>query len=166
MTKITLPDGSTKTLLSNLPEDAFSRDERAELYRMRWEIETMYDTLKNKLQIENFSGKLQRIIGQDFYSTIYLYNLISAIQHDAETTMALPQQRYGLKANQTIAVGIVKEALIQMAAARSGTMRNAIYNHVITEIQAYMVPIRPNRHFPRNTAPRKTKYSINRKNSY
>jgi hypothetical protein len=166
MTQITLPEGGTETLLSNLPEDEFSHDELAELYHMRWGIETMYDTLKNKLQIENFSGKLQRIIEQDFYSTIYLYNLISDIQHDAETAMTLPQQKYGMKANQTMAVGIVKEALIQMATARSGTMRSAIYNRIIAEIQAYMVPIRPNRHFPRNTAPRKTKHSINRKNSY
>ena len=166
MTRIPLPDGSTETLLSNLPETVFSSAEVGELYRMRWRIETMYDAMKNKFQLENFSGKLRRLIEQDFYATIYLYNLVSDIRRDAETAMSLPRRKYGVKSNQTMAIGIVKDGLIQMATARSGTMRGAIYHRIIAEIQAYIVPIRPDRHFPRNTSTRRTKHSINRKPSY
>lgn len=166
MTKIQLPNGTTELLLSNLPDEQFSSAELAELYHMRWKIETMYDCLKNKLQIENFSGKLQRIIAQDFYATIYLYNLISDIRQDAQSALSLPACKYGIKTNQTMAIGIVKDGLIQMASASSGSIRSAIFKKIVAEIQAHVIPIRSDRHFARNTAPRKTKYSITRKNSY
>ena len=51
---------------------------------MRWEIELNYEKIKNKLRIENFSGKRRTIIEQDFYSQIYLFNLQMAIQNKAQ----------------------------------------------------------------------------------
>jgi len=166
MTKILLPNKTTEILLSNLPDDTFSCTDLAELYHLRWRIETMFDALKNKLQIENFSGKLPCILQQDFYATMYLYNLIADIRQDAQGALTLPPRKYGVKTNQTMAIGIVKEGLIQMATARSGTIRGLIYKRIITEIQAHTIPIRPNRHFARNNTPRKTKHAINRKNGY
>jgi hypothetical protein len=38
---------------------------------MRWGIEMKYDELKDRLQIENFTGTTKIAIEQDFYSTIY-----------------------------------------------------------------------------------------------
>ena len=43
-----------------------------------------YDRLKNKLYIEKFSGRRRTIIEQDFYSHIFLLNLLIGIKHDAE----------------------------------------------------------------------------------
>ena len=54
------------------------------LYGCRWKIETNYDGLKNKLHIEKFSGRKKIIIEQDFYSHIYLFNVLIALKHDAE----------------------------------------------------------------------------------
>ena len=166
MARITLKNGTTEFLLSNLPDEEFTTGDLAELYRLRWEIETMYDTLKNKLNIENFSGKLNRLIQQDFHATIYLYNLIGDIQRGAESLLPRRHTKYARKINQNMAIGIIKEGMLQMATARSGTIRGMIYLSIIKEIQAYTVPVRPDRHFPRNTTTRKTKHSINRKASY
>ena len=76
---IPLETGEIETLITNLPPETATSMELKTLYGERWQIETGYDILKNKLHIENFSGKKRIIIEQDFYSQIYMYNvLISA----------------------------------------------------------------------------------------
>ena len=59
-------------------------NELKQLYGEKWKIETDYDILKNKLCIEKFSGRRWTIIEQDFYSQIFLFNLLIGIKHDAE----------------------------------------------------------------------------------
>ena len=41
-----------------------------EFDHMRWGIETAYETLKNRLQLENFTGTKPILLLQDIYSTI------------------------------------------------------------------------------------------------
>jgi hypothetical protein len=48
-----LKSGKREALITNLEEDAF-----AELYYKRWPVKTKYDQLKQKLELENFSGRL------------------------------------------------------------------------------------------------------------
>ena len=62
-------------LLTNLPQNKLDIYEIADLYRDRWKIEVNYDRLKNKMEIENYSGKLEQTIKQDFYSRIYIFKL-------------------------------------------------------------------------------------------
>lgn len=47
------------------------------LYFKRWPIETKYNTMKNKLEIENFSGRTLISVQQDFYATMYISNLVA-----------------------------------------------------------------------------------------
>ena len=54
-----------------------------ETYFKRWQIEIGYDILKNKLHIENFTGKTQITIEQDFYAQIYTFNVLQDIKHTA-----------------------------------------------------------------------------------
>lgn len=76
---IPLKTGEIETLITNIPPETATPEELKTLYGERWQIETGYDILKNKLHIENFSGKKRITIEQDFYSQIYMYNvLISA----------------------------------------------------------------------------------------
>lgn len=74
---ITLPNGKVETLITNLPKKIANKDELNELYAERWKIETNFDVLKNKLDIENFSGIKRIIIEQDFYSQIFMHNLLN-----------------------------------------------------------------------------------------
>jgi len=48
--------GNIEYLATNLPMEEFNTSEIVYLYRLRWEIETAYDVLKNKFFIENFTG--------------------------------------------------------------------------------------------------------------
>lgn len=56
MVKVSLQEEREEILITNLPSETFDRFQIAELYQMRWGIETAYETLKDRLQIENFTG--------------------------------------------------------------------------------------------------------------
>jgi len=56
MVKIFLDCGTVQVLVTNLDSNEFDTEEISALYKMRWGIETAFDTLKNKLAIENFTG--------------------------------------------------------------------------------------------------------------
>ncbi|PKM79248.1 MAG: hypothetical protein CVU88_06770 [Firmicutes bacterium HGW-Firmicutes-13] len=81
--KFILPNGDQETLITNLAADVATVDDCRDLYFKRWGIETRYDELKNKFEIENFSGKTPRAIEQDYHATILLSNLASLIEKDA-----------------------------------------------------------------------------------
>ena len=53
MVKILLENGNLEVLATNLSQTEFHTEEIKELYHMRWGIETAYETLKNRLQLEN-----------------------------------------------------------------------------------------------------------------
>ena len=69
------------TLLTNLAPEFASLSELKELYNIRWKIETNYDKMKNKLRIEEYSGRKDINIQQDFYAKTYLFNLYQAINN-------------------------------------------------------------------------------------
>jgi len=66
----------------NLTAEAFQA-----LYFLRWPVEVKYDEVKNKLEIENFTGTSVLAIRQDFYATMYLSNIAAAAFWDAQATV-------------------------------------------------------------------------------
>jgi hypothetical protein len=87
MVKVPLQEEREEILITNLPTETFDHFQIAELYQMRWEIESAYETLKDRLQIENFTGTKPLLLLQDIYSTIYISNLAEDIIRDAEAEM-------------------------------------------------------------------------------
>lgn len=43
--------------------------------------------MKNKIEIENFTGSSKIAIEQDFYASIYLSNMVSLLRNDANETI-------------------------------------------------------------------------------
>lgn len=73
-------ENEKEILLTNLHHEEFSTEDLKELYSQRWRVETGYNDLKNKIQIEEFAGRRKTIIEQDFYAKIFIYNLAIAIK--------------------------------------------------------------------------------------
>lgn len=68
-----LSSGEEEILITSLLDKTLSIQDFKELYFMRWGIEIKYDELKNRLQIENFTGITKIAIEQDFIQQfIYL----------------------------------------------------------------------------------------------
>ena len=55
-----------------------------DLYQIRWKIETNYDKMKNKLRIEEYGGRKEIIIQQDFYAKTYIFNLYQTINNQSQ----------------------------------------------------------------------------------
>ena len=64
-----------ETLLTNLPSEIMSKEDIGEIYDARWGIECTYKTLKQRLQIENYTAYSKVGILQDIYSTFLTYNI-------------------------------------------------------------------------------------------
>ena len=66
ITKVKLENGTNELLISNLPQEKLTKNNLKELYNKRWKIETVYDFLKNVMNIENFTGYSEIIVKKDF----------------------------------------------------------------------------------------------------
>lgn len=64
-----------ETLLTNLPPEVMNKEDIGEIYDARWGIECTYKTLKQRLQIENYTAYSKIGILQDIYSTFLTYNI-------------------------------------------------------------------------------------------
>jgi hypothetical protein len=151
--KVLLTSGETELLITSLtnitkyPAIIFK-----ELYFKRWGIETLYDKLKNKLQIENFTGYSETSIIQDFYCTLFLSNIQSLLVGEANEELAnqgVNDKKYEYKVNTNLSIGFIKTKLIELFLQESNT------ENVLIELEKlfikYVIPIRPNRSFERDT---------------
>ena len=90
MVRVWLDEEQTayEILVTNLPRDLFPTESLGEIYHLRWRIETAYQTLKDRLQMENFTGTKPILLQQDIYSTIYVSNIAEDIARDIEQEQA------------------------------------------------------------------------------
>ena len=72
---IKLETGEIETLITNLPQETMSKEQLKEIYDARWGIECAYKTLKQRLQIQNYTAQTEIGIQQDIYATFLLYNI-------------------------------------------------------------------------------------------
>ena len=153
--KITLSSGEEEILLTNLENTEFTIDEIAHLYKLRWEIETVYNALKHKINIENFSGYKPIILEQDFYASIHLWNLMQNIILDERREIKDASDEhhiYEMKINDSVAVGVLKEKIIDLLYKAD---KRKIFNEIVEAIVKNIEPIRPNRHFERKKKKKK-----------
>lgn len=177
MVKLVLPSGIVEYLITNLSMDEFSTDEITKLYAYRWGIETAFDTLKNKLCLENFTGTKPILIEQDIYASIYICNLASDVIADAEaelvSTPSAPQsepgqhsvKKYPMAVNRSFAIGILKDLLITAILADSDR-KEELFKQMVSETKSEVLPVRHGRQFKRTKGVLAGKYSNSRKRCF
>jgi hypothetical protein len=72
---------------SLLDERAYPTEDLGKLYGQRWGIETYYQLLKSRLDLENFTGRSVEAVRQDVHTTILLSNLESVLTCDTQRQM-------------------------------------------------------------------------------
>jgi hypothetical protein len=163
--KFQLASGETETLITNLFDLEFEKF--PELYFKRWPVETKYDILKNKLELENFTGYTKNVILQDFWSTMYLSNMAAVAREEANVDVQKEREnkenRYEYAANMNQVIATLKEYLARACLVKSEEERLNLLNFIMAAIKRSVVPIRPNRTTKRPVSPRKTKFHHNRK---
>ena len=95
--KITLENGTIEYLLTNILDKNFTIEDFNELYNLRWGIETNYNTLKNRLNIENYTGKRKITIEQDIYSKFIKYNIFQYYKNYFNLLINRVKRQKGIK---------------------------------------------------------------------
>ncbi|MBU3089820.1 transposase [Clostridium gasigenes] len=164
--KFELNSGVIEILITNIFDEEFSVADFKELYFKRWGIEVKYNEIKNKLQIENFTGEIPIAIEQDFYATMYLANMVSLAKMDANEIIEEEYKNKGLKyeykVNTNVLIGKLKDTLITMISINNPWKRSRMLKHIEEEIQRNVIPIRPDRSFERKE--NKSTQMVNRMN--
>lgn len=155
-------------LITNLPSKTFDRFQIAKLYQMRWGMETTYETLKDCLQIENFTGTKPTLLLQDIYSMICISNLAEDIIRDAVTELDEKEKhrKHKMMINRTLSIGILKNDLIYILLERDAKKQDKLFQQIYEDIIKNLVLIRTDRHYHRTKGQLAGKYSNTHKRAY
>lgn len=135
-------------LATNLPHDLFPTECFGEIYHLRWHIETAYQTLKDRLQMENFTGTKPVFLEQDIYSTIYISNIAEDIARDIEQEQAdhlKNDYKHRMAVNRTLCIGLLKSDLIYILLEKDRNKQDELFQQLYDEISKNIIPVRPDR---------------------
>lgn len=155
--KYVLKTGEEEYLITNLKE--FSYEELFEIYGKRWNIETLYNSLKNKLQIEKFTSSKEEIIKQDIYASTLVYNMVQTMKNEATEDIDQKNYKHEMKINENISIGLLKNEMIYIMLEEDDKKRLKRYDKLCKKILKYKIPIRKDRQY-------KIQWRPNNKNSY
>jgi hypothetical protein len=119
-----MPNGEMECLVTNIFDRCFTVELVGELYGLRWAAETCFRTLKSRLEIEDFSSAKKELILQDFFASVYVYNLVAVALLEAEEQKdRFAEQKSNLKGqagrkyvyvpNENVAIAEVCSLLIE-----------------------------------------------------
>lgn len=165
--KLNLNNGDEEILVTNIFSKSFVKEDFAKIYHMRWSIEEKYDDLKNKLEIENFSGTSNIAVLQEFYATMFLNNIASMMAMDCEEEIkeycSDKKLKYQYKTNISMTISILRYRLIEMFTYKSQKKRNKILELIYNQLMTSVTPIRPNRTYERKVKHGTQKFHNNRR---
>lgn len=160
--KFKLPSGETEMLITSIFHKQMGIKAFKKLYFLRWPVETKYDEVKNKLEVENFTGNSRNAIEQDFYATMYLSNIAAAAWWEAQAKVE--QEREGKNNKYTYAVnvnheiGVLKDRLIYALTQENASEE---VEKIILLLTKRVCPIKTGRSVHRNKSPRKARFHSN-----
>lgn len=162
-----LNNGNEETILTNIMDAKITKENFADIYRLRWGIETKYDDIKNKLELENFSGVTGISVLQDFYSTMFLSNLLAALEFECSDELEIKNSskelKYQYKINTSHAISTLKTSVVELLLTDSKRKTKKILKNIHMQLLQCLVPIRNNRSFPRTRKRSVIKFRSNKK---
>lgn len=162
--ELKLNTGETEILLTNIEKEIIPTEKIKEIYFLRWNIEKSYDVIKNKLEIENFSGYTELAIQQDFYAQILLFNMLEDIKKEANDEIRKEKEeskktyKYEYIVNMNILVGICKKYLLMLAILGDDEKSDIFQEQMLNIIKKNLVPIKSGR--------KNTRYKRRNENNY
>jgi len=162
-----LPTGEIEKLVTNIFDDSFTVEDFGNIYKMRWGVEVCFLSLKERLQIENFSSTKRELILQDFHAAIFVYNLMASVINEAgeppETSPEGKKYKHKRKINKNLAAPEIRNLLIDTFLHDDPGKRKAMFEQVTAEILRNTVPIRPGRSYSRTPKRTPAKFPFNMK---
>ncbi|EHJ00279.1 transposase IS4 family protein [Clostridium sp. DL-VIII] len=122
-------------LITNLLDKNLGAQDFIELFLMRWGEEAVYNDLKDKIQVENFTGTTKKTIEQDFYAMIYLFNMIEMSGSQYNQIKDKLNINHKKKSNLKLPIGILKEKLLTILLENSETKRRIMFREMMLQIK-------------------------------
>lgn len=171
MVRVWLDEEHTKSeiLATDLPRDQFPADCFKEIYHLRWRVETAFQALKDRLQIENFTGTKPILLEQDIYSTIYISNIAEDIARDIEQEQESHLKndyKHRMTINRSLCIGLLKSDMIYILLEKDPKVQDELMQKLYDEISENIVPVRNERHYHRTKGQLAGNYSNTHKRSY
>ena len=170
--KLLLSSGETEIVATKVSVQELPYEAAGAVYFSRWGVEVHFDVLKNRFEIANFAGILAAAIYPEHQATVLLGNLCALAETEVQALWDAQQAEHPddykyarYKINTSVAVGQWKDAWVTILLAEDADVRNRAFWDFIHEIRKHVTPIRPNRQFPRRSAPRANRYSHKRRRS-
>lgn len=149
LVKVVLPTGQVEVLATNLMDkQVISVADLGELYKRRWGIETIIDSLKNQLGLMLFSGLKPEGILQEIYATIFVYNLRQLLINDAQILVnqqikeSIRPPKQEQKINKNVALGVLKTQIITIFLNKNP---EKIIEELITYFTKNKLSVNPNK---------------------
>jgi len=150
LVRIDIGNPEPEVLITSLIDTkAIGCDDFKELYHKRWGIEEAYKALKCRMEIENFSGKSVESVYQDFHSTIFTANLVSAISSETREAIeeTCKERKHPYQLNFTQALSKMKNTIVLLFTRLDIA---GILKRLLELFAKSIEPIRPDRMFQRN----------------
>ena len=149
-----LPGGNEEILVTNLSEDEMSDNDLVCLYAKRWGIETKYLELKDRLQIDKFSGESSNIVLQDIYSTLYISNLVAFLCFESDELIkekiADKGNKYEQKTNRSTCISALRKRFVDICLLENPLRRDAALQRLVKDISKDVTYAGKSKPRPRN----------------
>ncbi len=148
--RVELSSGEVEVLATSLLEEkAYPRGAFAKLYALRWGIEENYKREKQRLEIENFSGRSPGVVLQDVYAKIFAQNLTAIVATLAQwlADARYRQRRHAYRVNFANALSKMKNTLVRLFLHSSPL---DLCWQLLQRLAACVEAVRPGRSYPRD----------------
>jgi hypothetical protein len=165
---VELENGEKEILCTSLIDTVgYPYDSFKELYHIRWGIEEGYKLLKERIDLEDFSGKTAKAVKQDFYAKILMMTLCAALSFPIEEKVRQEtlqeknsqQRKHQKQLNHTSALAMFYDIATGIFIKKDIKCALEAFDRVMTKTCEV---IRPGRINPRNHKTKKV-YYMNKK---
>jgi Transposase DDE domain len=139
-----------------LNADEFTRDDLAQVYRLRWSAELDLRSLKQTLQMDILRCKTPELVRKELWTHILAYNLIRTIMAQAATKHGVEPRSISFKG--TVQTLEAFQPVIALTSERGPTFRRSLYDQILDAIATHRVADRPDRFEPRQLKRRPKPY--------
>lgn len=169
LVQIELDSGEVEYLITNIPAEVVPYEEMKTFYFQRWEIERVFNVLKNRLHIENISARTPIGVRQDIQATVFLGNIIETIV--TEANQKLPQKeknKYEYCINVNMLCGVVKNYFLFFLynTTLSEEEREIHYRRLVSFLKQTVIANKKGKTNPRIKKVSRNKHKTNIRSNY
>lgn len=133
-------------IFTNLDENEWSTKEIILLYGNRWSIETGYDILKNRIEMERVTSEKAELILQELHSQVIVHNLATMIKRESDKIIT-HTEKYKYQTNINNLIQLLRANLAKLLNMKDEF--KTLISKIIRKASKNKEPIRANRLFER-----------------